>query len=488
MKSKENSKAVRKAKKTTPPATQPKWHQMNRKQRRELTRSVQSEEISLEVVHPDAAGIDIGNEVHYVSVPPSRDSQPVRHFGCTTAELKAMAEWLKQCRIRTVAMQSTGVYWIAVFDILEEAGFEVYLVNARDTKNLPGRKSDVQESQWLMKLHTYGLLRNSFRPAQEIRRLRTYWRQRNDLVQSAGRHIQRMQKALTQMNVQLANVLTDISGMTGQAIIKAILAGERDPRELAGYRDCRVKATGEEIAAHLEGNWQEDLLFVVKQEQDGYEFCQKQMSECDHQLEQYLEQMEDRSQGADLPAEKRRTRRKTKKGNTPQFELRRELFRMTGKDLTQIDGIDVMTATTILSEVGWDMSKWKTENHFVSWLRLCPDNKISGGKIIGKGRLPTNNRATLALKMGASSLKASHTYLGAQYCRLRTKLGAPVAIKAMAAKLARLVYRMLRFGMEFIDRGADFYEAQMHQLQVRHLKWKAAKLGFEVTEISALSA
>jgi transposase len=481
-KSKENSKAVHKTKSPS----QPQWHQMNRKQRRDLVRTIQSEEISLQVVHPDAAGIDIGNEVHYVSVPPSRDREPVRHFGCTTAELKAMADWLKQCRIRTVAMQSTGVYWIAVFDILEAAGFEVFLVNARDTKNLPGRKSDVQESQWLMKLHTYGLLRNSFQPAQEIRRLRTYWRQRNDLVRSASRHIQRMQKTLTQMNVQLANVLADIAGMTGQAIIKAILAGERDPRELAAYRDHRVKATEEEIAAHLEGNWQEDLLFVLKQEQDGYEFCQRQMSECDHQIEQYLAQMEDRRQGADLPVETRKGRlRKTKQGNTPSFDLRQQLFRMTGKDLTQIDGIDVMTATTILSEVGWDMSKWKTENHFVSWLRLCPDNKISGAKIIGKGRLPTNNRVTNALKMAASCLRLSNTYLGAQFRRFRTKLGAPVAIKAMAAKLARLVYRMLRFGMEFVDRGAQFYEDQMHALQVRHLKWKAAKLGFQLTEITA---
>src|SRR6516165_2531928 len=251
---------------------------MNRQQRREVMRKIQAQDLSLEVVHPDAAGIDIGNESHYVAVPSTRDSQPVRRFGCTTGELKAMAEWLKQCRIRTVAMQSTGVYWVAVYDILEQAGFEVYLVNARDTKNLPGRKSDVQESQWLMKLHTYGLLRNSFRPSQEIRTMRTYWRQRNDLVQSAGRHIQRMQKALTQMNLQLANVLSDVSGVTGQAIIKAILAGERDPHQLSGLRDWRVKASEEEIARSLEGNWQEDLLFVLKQEQDGYEFCQQQMA------------------------------------------------------------------------------------------------------------------------------------------------------------------------------------------------------------------
>jgi transposase len=223
---------------------------------------VQAEDISLQVIHPDAAGIDIGNETHYVAVPSNRDIQPVRRFGCTTAELKDLAEWLKQCGIRTVAMQSTGVYWIAVYDVLEAAGLEVYLANARETKNLPGRKSDVLESQWLMKLHTYGLLRNSFRPAQEIRTMRTYWRQRNDLIQSAARHVQRIQKALTQMNLQLANVLSDISGKTGQAIIKAILAGERDANKLAQLRDGRVKASKEEIACSLEGNWQDDLIFL----------------------------------------------------------------------------------------------------------------------------------------------------------------------------------------------------------------------------------
>jgi transposase len=436
-------------------------------------------------VHPDAAGIDIGNESHYVAVPPDRDSQPVRRFGCTTAELKAMADWLNQCGIRTVAMQSTGVYWIAMFDILEAAGLEVYLVNARDTKNLPGRKSDVQESQWLMKLHTYGLLRNSFRPSQEIRTMRTYWRQHNDLVQLAGRHIQRMQKVLTQMNIQLANVLTDISGVTGQAIIKAILGGERDPHKLAELRDPRVKANQEQIARHLEGNWQQDLLFVLKQEHEAYEFCQKQMAACDDQLQQYLQQRQDRSQGASLPEEKRKGRLKKRKTNAPQFNLRADLFRMTGTDLTQADGIDVMTAMTILSEAGSDMTKWPTEDHFVSWLRLCPDNRISGDKIIGKGRLPTNNRITIALKMAATGLKASNTYLGAQFRRLRTKLGAPVAIKAMAAKLARLVYRMLRYGMKYVDQGAVFYELQHRQRQIRHLKFNAAKLGYQVSPIPA---
>ena len=246
-----------------------------------------------------------------------------------------------------------------------------------------------------------------------------------------------------------------------------------------------MKASLEQIARSLEGNWQEDLLFVLKQEQKSYEFCQKQMAECDRQLEQYLHQREDHSQGAPLPEEKRKERLKRKKGNKPQFDLRTGLFRMTGVDLTQIDSIDVVTATTILSETGTDMSKWETEDHFVSWLRLCPDNRISGDKIVGKGRLPTKNRVSIALKVAANTLRVSNTYLGAQFRQLRTKLGAPIAIKAMAAKLARLVYRMLRYGMKYVDRGANFYEAQHRDLQIKHLRWKAAKLGFQLVRPAA---
>jgi len=272
------------------------WQTMNRKQRREMARRIQAEDLSLEVVHPDAAGIDIGNGSHYVAVPSSRDCEPVQRFGCTTAELRGMAAWLKQCGIRTVAMQLTGVYWILVYDILEEAGLEVYLVNACETKNLPGRKSDVQESQWLMKLHTYGLLRNSFRPAQEIRMLRTYWRQRNDLVQSAGWHIQRIQKALTQMNVQgeraerceRGNGASDYQGHS-----------DRRARSPPAGRVSRPAGEGERGRDRpgLEGNWQADLLFVLKQEQEGYEFLQKQIAACDGQLEQYLQERPDRSAG-----------------------------------------------------------------------------------------------------------------------------------------------------------------------------------------------
>src|SRR6184192_3700924 len=458
---------------------------LNRKQRKELERKLASEDPALDIVNRNVAGIDVGNESHFVAVAPGCDPQPIREFGSWTADLERMADWLQACGVESVVMQSTGVYWIALYDILEGRKFKICLTNARHTKNLPGRKSDVQESQWLLKLHTYGLLRDSFHPTEDIRALRSLWRLRDRHVKEAGRAILHMQKTMTQMNLQLANVLTDISGATGQAIIKAILAGERNPHKLAEFRDPRIQASEEEIAHYLEGNWQPDLLFVLKQEQDGYEFCQQQMAECDRQLEQYLQSTEDRSHGAPLPEEKRKGRLKKKKGNKPQFDLREGLFRMSGTDLTRIDGIDVMTATTVISEAGYDMSKWKTENHFVSWLRLCPDNRISGGKVIGKGRLPTNNPVSIALKMAATTLRQSKTYLGAQFRRLRTRLGAPIAIKAMAAKLARLVYRVLRYGMKYVDQGAAFYELKHRERQVHQLKWKAAQLGYKVTLLPA---
>ena len=266
--------------------THKKW--MNRKERKELTRRLQSENPGLEVMHPQAAGIDVGNSAHYVAVRPERDPEPVRRFECFTADLHRLADWLKSCQVKTVAMQSTGVYWIPLYEILEEHGFEVYLVNARHTKNLPGRKSDVQESQWLLKLHTYGLLNNSFQPASEIRVLRTYWRQRGEHVREAATCIQRMQKALTQMNVQLANVISDISGLTGQAIVRAVVAGERDPRKLAALSHPRVQASQEEIAKSLEGNWRPELVFVLQQEVDMYDTYQKRIVECDQRLHKHL--------------------------------------------------------------------------------------------------------------------------------------------------------------------------------------------------------
>jgi transposase len=332
---------------------------MNRKQRKELARQRRSEDPGLEVLHPNAAGIDVGNNAHYVAVRPDRDPQPVRRFECFTADLHRVADWLRQSGVTTVAMQSTGVYWIPLYDILDAQGFEGYLVNARYTRNLPGRKTDVQESQWLLKLHTYGLLSNSFHPTAEIRTLRTYWRQRGDHVAAISTCIQRMQKVLTQMNVQLANVISDLSGRTGQAIVRAIVAGERDPVKLAAFRDPRIRASHQAIAKSLEGTWRPELLFVLKQEVDMYDAYVLQLTECDRELEAHLQRFAAKvpptpsspaptgtpTGPADTPT--RRTKRNKKpQGHAPQFDLGRELQRITGVDLTRIDGIDVVVAQT----------------------------------------------------------------------------------------------------------------------------------------------
>jgi transposase len=459
-------------------ANQKLWR--NRKERKEWARRLQSEDPGLEVVHPQAAGIDVGNGAHYVAVRPDRDPEPVRRFECFTADLYRLADWLQQCGVKTVAMQSTGVYWIPIYGILEERGFHVYLVNARHTKNLPGRKSDVQESQWLLKLHTYGLLNNSFQPPSQIRALRTYWRQRGEHVQGAATCIQRMQKALTQMNVQLANVISDVSGLTGQTIIRAMVAGERDPQKLAEFSDPRIHASREEVAKSLEGNWRPELLFILQQEVEMYDAYQQRIAECDQQLQKHLASFV--STLTPQPTEAEPKRKKTKPAkNAPRFELHSELRRITGVDLTRIDGIDVMVAQTLISEVGLDMNRWKTEAHFSSWLGLCPDNSTSGDKVLSRGTRRVVNRAATALRMAAVTLMRSRTYLGAQYRRLRTKLGAPKAITAMAHRLARLVYRMLKYGQQYVDKGAEYYEHRYRRQQIEFLKKKASKLGFRIT-------
>jgi transposase len=456
----------------------------NRKERKQWARRLQSEDPGLEVVHPHAAGIDVGNGSHYAAVRPERDPEPVRRFECFTADLHRLADWLQNCGVRTVAMQSTGVYWIPLYEILDERGFEVYLVNARHTKNLPGRKSDVQESQWLLKLHTYGLLNNSFQPLAEIRVLRTYWRQRAEHVHGAATCIQRTQKALTQMNVQLANVISDVSGLTGQTIVRSIVAGEHDPRKLAELSDPRIHASREEIAKSLEGNWRPELLFVLQQEVEMYDTYQRRIAECDQQLQKHLASFADPVPPQPPQGEAKGKKAKPAK-NAPRFDLSSELQRITGVDLTRIDGIDVMVAQTLVSEVGLDMSRWKTEAHFASWLGLCPDNRISGDKVLGKGTRHVINRAATALRMAANALMRSRTYLGAQYRRLRTKLGAPKAITAMAHRLARLVYRMLKYGQRYVDKGAEYYEQRYRQQQIQLLSKKAAKLGLRITAARA---
>ena len=457
---------------------------LNRKQRKDLARQLRVDDPGLDVVHPDAAGIDVGNSMHYVAVRPDRDPDSVRRFECFTADLHRLADWLVQCRVTTVAMQSTGVYWIPLYEILEARGLEVFLVNARHTKNLPGRKSDVQESQWLLKLHTYGLLRNSFHPDVGIRVVRTYWRQRADHVHAVSTCIQRMQKALAQMNIQLANVISDLSGWTGQRIVRAILAGERDPETLATLSHPGIHATRQTIAKSLKGTWQPDLLFVLQQEVVMYDAYRERIAECDRQLEGHLRGLAGKPNAAQppsTPATPQRPKRRRKAGtHTPQFDLRGELHRISGVDLTRIDGIDVTVAQTVVSEVGVDMTRWATEAHFASWLGLCPDNRISGDRVLRKGTRHVVNRAATALRLAATTLLRSQSYLGAQYRRLRSKLGAPKAITAMAHKLARLVYRMLRWGHEYVDKGLQFYEERHRQQQLDLLIKRAAKLGLQL--------
>jgi len=326
---------------------------------------------SLPVLHLHAAGIDVGSAEHYVAVPAHRDPQPVRRFGSFTADLHRLAQWLKACRIQTVAMQATGVYWIGLHQILQEYGLEVQVVNARHTKTLPGRKSDVQECQWLQTLHTFGLLNNSFRPPQQIQVLRSYLRQREVLVAAAATCVQHMQKALTEMNLQLTNVISDISGTTGMAILRAIVAGERDPHQLAALKHSLIRATRQEIAQSLQGHWREELLFVLAQNLSQYDFHLAQIQQCDQRIQVQLQTMQAKidPRAHPIPAPRRVSWSRKRQ---PTFDLRGELYRVTGVDLTQVDGLDVQTIETVLYEVGVDMSRWKTEKHFGSWLGLAP--------------------------------------------------------------------------------------------------------------------
>jgi transposase len=432
-------------------------------------------DLGLAVANPRAAGIDIGNEQHYVAVPPQlTEGDPVRCFGCFTSELNRLADWLVECKIQTVALQSTGVYWIPLEDILAQRGIKVSVVNARDTKNLPGRKTDVQECQWLLKLHTYGLLRDSFRPEEEVCKLRTYWRQRQAHIAEASRCIQRMQKTLTQMNIQLANAVSDISGDTGMAILRAMVAGERDTARLAKFRDPRIRATEEEIRASLEGNWRPELLFVLEQELSLYDTYQGKLGECDAAIAKHLGTLESKADPGELPPGKRIG------GNAPvSFDLRGELYRISGVDLTRIDGISVLTAQTVVAEVGTDMSPWETEAHFASWLGLSPDNRQSGKKI-KRGTRKVSNRVATALRQAASTLLRSKTYLGAKYRRLRTRLGAPKAVTAMAHSLSRLVFRMLKYGEAYVDRGMQYYEDKLRRQELQALERKAAEKGYKL--------
>lgn len=434
---------------------------------------------ALDIVHPDAAGVDIGGSEHWVAISPERDPEPVRRFDCFTADVEGIADWLIERGVRSVAMQSTGVYWIPVFEILQRRGLEVYLVNARHTKNLPGRKSDIEECQWLLKLHTFGLLNNSFQPSDETRVARTLWRYRGGLVAHAGSTIQRMQKVLTEMNIQLSNVLSDLSGVSGMRIVQAILDGKRDPTELAALADPGVKASPAVIAKSLHGNWRRELLFVLRQEVELYRMWQSKIADCDRELHLHLKTMTGKVDLSTQPLGPR-PKGKKKSKNAPQFDLRSELYRISGVDWAQVDGIDVQVAQSVIAEVGTDLSGFATEKNFTSWLALSPCNDSSGKKMLNRHTPKSANRAKVALRQAASTLERSQSYLGAQYRRLKGRLGPPKAITAMARKLACLFYRLLKHGQQYVDKGVEFYEERYREQQILFLTRRAKQLGLQV--------
>jgi transposase len=431
------------------------------------------------IVNPHAAGLDIGASEIWACVPADRDTTPVRMFATFTPDLQALAAWLVACRVTTVAMESTGVYWIPIFELLEERGVQVYLVNARHIKNVPGRKSDVQDCQWIQRLHSYGLLSASFRPEAEIVVLRSYLRQRAMLIEHRAAHIQHMQKALQQMNVQLTQVLSDISGVTGLAIIRAIVAGERNPAKLAQLRHGRCQRSEADIAKALTGHYRAEHVFALRQALALYDAYTDQLAECDRQIEQQYSAFKPRYDPDDPdaplgPDPKVNSHSK----NAPDFDVRRQLFGLTGIDLTQVDGLHASSVQQLLAETGTDMSKWPTVKHFGSWLGLAPHNDVTGGKVVRSRTLKNHNRAGQILRMAAQSVGRGKSALGTYFRRMRARLGTEQAITATAHKLARIIYHMLKQHEPYQPLSAEAYDQQQRQREIKRLQCQATKLGF----------
>ncbi len=430
------------------------------------------------MVCPDAAGLDIGASEIWACVPADRATPAVRSFTTFTPDLQALADWLSACRVRTVAMESTGVYWVPVFEVLEAHGLEVYLVNARHIKNVPGRKSDVQDCQWIQRLHSYGFLRASFRPEAEMVVLRAYLRHRAMLIEHRAAHIQHMQKALPLMNVQLPRVLSDITGVTGMQIIRAIVAGERNPQVLATFRNGRCQRSEAEIAKALTGNYRAEHVFALKQALALYDAYSGQLQECDEEIERQYAATRPRFDPED-PDEPLGpdTKTNTHSKNAPDFDVRRRLFQLTGVDLTAVDGLDESAAQLLVSEIGTDMSKWPTEKHFCSWLGLAPHNDITGGRVVRSRTLHVHNRAAQVLRMAAQSVGRGKSALGAFYRRLRARQGPEQATTATAHKIARIVYYMLKHRQPYRTLSAADYDEQQHHRELKSLQRRAAKLG-----------
>jgi transposase len=452
----------------------------------------------LPVTNPRAAGIDVHAAEHWVSVPPdavpagpvdrtSKLPPNVRCFGTCTADLEELADWLKHCGITTVAMESTGVYWIPLFELLERRGIQVFLVDPRQTSRAPGRpKSDVLDCQWIQRLHSCGLLAASFRPEDQVVVLRSYLRQRQMLLGYASQHVQHVQKALEQMNVKLPEVVSDVMGVTGQSIIRAILRGERNPQELAKLRQPHCKRDEEEIARALYGNWREEHLFTLQQAIELYDFYHRQLQECDVKLEAHLQTFADRSEGRELPRVKKRP--KKRRANEPHFDVRKALQRMCGQDLTVIEGIDTNTSLVILSEIGGDMSKWPTVKHFVSWLGLCPQHRGSAGKIRSRRIRRGASRAGHALRLAAQGCHHAKNALGAFYRRIQARAGGPKAVVATARKIGERVYRLLKYGEVYERQEMTEYEAKYRARMVKGLSRKARELGFELVPTASEAA
>ena len=434
----------------------------------------------LDRINPNVAGIDCGAAEHFVAVPPDRDPTPVQSFTTFTSDLVRLADWLTACRVSSVAMEATGVYWIPIYEILEARGFEVLLVNARHLKNVPGRKSDVSDCEWIRELHSVGLLRGSFRPTDAIVALRAYLRHRQTLIEAAGTYVQRMQKALVQMNLQLPLVVSDITGVTGLRILRDIVAGQRDPHHLADHRDHRCRASKADIIAALTGHYRPEHLFVLQQNLELFDACQGQLATCDHAIEAHLQTLTAHVAPPATPLPEPRVTKKPR-DNEPRFEIRTSLHQVTGGvDLTQIDGITSYTALKLIAEIGTDMTRWPTEKHFTSWLTLAPKNKISGGRLLSSRTQPSANRAAAILRMSVMSLNRTQTALGAFYRRVAARIGKPQAITATARKLAILVYRTLKGELLYHDPGADAYNSHQRARVVRHLRHRADALGFEL--------
>lgn len=436
---------------------------------------------AMERINLDAAGIDIGASSHFVAVPEDRDEKPVREFAAYTADLYQLADWLKACGIKTVAMESTGVYWIPLFQVLEQRGFEVRLVDARRVKNVSGRKTDVSDCQWLQQLHTYGLLSSAFRPDDDTCVLRSYMRQRDALVIQAGQHIQHMQKALELMNLKLTEVLADVSGQTGMAIIDDILAGQRDPSVLAKHRHTRCKHDEETIARALTGHYRAEHLFALRQAVTLYRQCQDLIRECDTEIERFLEDRGPKDDGTPTPPERSSARSKNALG----FDAHGHLFRLVGVDLTAIPGLSTASVLALLAETGLAMDRWRNSKAFASWLGLCPNNRVSGGKVLASKSKACVNRAARIFRMAAYGLHHAKSALGAFYRRMRSKLGAPKAITATAHKLARLFYSMLKTKMSFADIGQDAYDNAYNQRRLKGLAKAADQLGFKLVPATA---